>query len=251
VTPVLPAARAARSWRRVPPLSLAVLGLALAGQLAWHSRLPPPTTRAAALPPAPAAATLRVLSLGDAVFGAKALMLWLLGFDQQPGVSLPYRSLDYARVRDWLALALALDPRSEYPLLAASRLYGEVADPARSRVMLEFVYEAFVEDPSRRWPWLAHAVFVAQHRLQDPARALRYARRLAEGPAADIPGWARQLEIFVLENIGELEAAQILLGGLLDSGQLTDPHERAFLARRLDDIAARRTDVEKSTELSD
>ena len=246
--PFLPGAR---SWRRVPPLSLAVLGLALAAQLAWHSRLPPPVARAEALPPAPAAAALRVLSLGDPVLGAKVLMLWLLGFDQQPGVSLPYRSLDYARVRDWLALALALDPRAQYPLLAASRLYAEVADPARSRVMLDFVEASFDADPARRWPWLAHAVFLAQHRLHDPDRALRYARRLAEAPAAGIPGWARLLQIFVLENLGELEAAQILLGGLLDSGQLTDAHERAFLARRLDDIAARRRDVEKSTGASD
>lgn len=241
----------ARSWRRVPPLALAVLGLAIAAQLAWHSRLPPPAARAQALPPAPSAASLRVLSLGDPVLGAKVLMLWLLGFDQQPGVSLPYRSLDYARVRDWLALALALDPRAQYPLLAASRLYAEVADPVRSRIMLDFVEASFDADPARRWPWLAHAVFLAQHRLRDPDRALRYASRLADAPAAGIPGWARQMRIFVLENLGELEAAQILLGGLLDSGQLTDPHERAFLARRLDDIAARRRDVEKPTDASD
>lgn len=244
-------ARGARSWRRVSPLSLGVLGLALAGQLAWHGRLPPPVARPDALPPALELASLRVLSGGDPVLGAKVLMLWLLGFDQQPGVSLPYRSLDYARVRDWLARALELDPRSQYPLLAASRLYGEVADPARSRMMLDFVDASFDADPARRWPWLAHAVFLAQHRLRDPERALRYARRLADAPGAGIPGWARQLQIFVLENIGELEAARILLGGLLDSGQLTDPHERAFLARRLDDIAARLGDVEKSTDLSD
>ena len=244
-------AHGVRSWRRVSPVPLAVLAFALLGQLIWHGRLPPPGARADALPPAPDPAVARVLAFGDTVLGAKAVMLWLLCFDQQPGVSLPYRSLDYARLRDWLALALELDPQAQYPLLAASRLYGEVADPARSRVMLDFVDEAFALDPARRWPWLAHAVFVAQHRLHDNDRALRYARRLADARAPEIPGWARQLQIFVLENIGELEAAQILLGGLLDSGQLTDPHERAFLARRRDDIAARRADVEKSTGSSD
>jgi hypothetical protein len=179
-------------------------------------------------------------------------MLWLTSFDVQPGTSLPYVALDYARLRDWLALALDLDPSAQYPLLAASRLYGEVADPARSRLMLDFVAARYAEDPARRWRWLAHAVFLARHRLADAALARRYARLLAAAPAsAAIPGWARQLEVFILEDFGELEAARILLGGLLASGEIADPHERAFLARRLAAIAARQGIVENRSQSSE
>ncbi len=238
-------ARAQRPWRQLPWGLPALLAVLLA------AAQPPPQARPQALPAALPVAWLRLLGAGDEVLAAKALMLWLLAFDQQPGLSLSYRSLDYARLRDWLARALALDPQAQTPLLAASRLYGEVSDPARSRIMLAFVAEAFAADPDRRWPWLAHAVFVAQHRLHDAPLALTYARQLATADAPAIPGWARQMEIFVLENIGEYEAAQVMLGGLLESGAVREARERDFLLRRLGELAARQADVEKSSEASD
>jgi hypothetical protein len=42
------------------------------------------------------------------------------------------------------------------------------------------------------------------------------------------------MSIFVREDMGETEAARILIGGLLDSGHITDPHEFRFLSERLD-----------------
>lgn len=246
------ALRSHRAWRDVALAPRLLLAVALVAQLAWQLAQAPPSARAKALPAPPSEGVMRVFAAGDPVLAARLVMAWLTSVDTQPGQSLPYARLDYARLRDWLALALALDPTAQYPLLAASRLYGEVADPARSRLMLDFVAESFTADPARRWPWLAHAVILAQHRLDDPSLARRYAQALAAAPSsAGIPGWARQLEVFVLEGMGELEAARILLGGLLDSGQISDAHERAFLLRRLAALSARAGDVEKSTEASD
>src|SRR4030067_2185329 len=117
-----------------------------------------------------------------------------------------------------------LDPQGQYPLLAASRLYGEVPDPARQREMLEFVYHKFQEDPARRWPWLAHAAVIARHRLKELPLALKYAHALADKSAGhDIPNWAQQMEIMLLEDMGEVETAQVLLGGLLDKRRNTAP----------------------------
>jgi hypothetical protein len=164
-------------------------------------------------------------------------MLWLQAFDNQPGISIPFRELDYARVEAWLARILDLDPRGQYPLLAASRLYGEVPVPEKQRPMLDFVHDRFLEDPDRRWPWLAHAAIVAKHRLGDLPLALRYARAVtdhATGPG--VPAWARDMTILVLEDMGELEAARLLIGGLLDSGRVTDPHEARFLDRKLREL---------------
>ncbi|HCN90147.1 MAG TPA: hypothetical protein DIT28_13380, partial [Oxalobacteraceae bacterium] len=50
---------------------------------------------------------------------------------------------------------------------------------------------------------------------------------------SQVPDWAKQMEIFLLEDMNELERAKILLGGLLHSGQITDPHEIRFLEERL------------------
>jgi hypothetical protein len=208
-------------------------------QILWHASRPV-ASRAAQDLPAPLPLTVgSVLALGDPPVLAKLTMLWLQAFDTQAGVRMALSDLDYARVTGWLQLVLGLDARAQYPLLAASRLYAEVPDDARSRHMLDFVARAFAEDPARRWPWLAHAVYLARHRLQDSTLALRYARELTVSSAPEIPHWARQLEIFVLEDRGEIDAAKILLGGLLASGKITDPHEQWFLSRRLQDLEQR------------
>jgi hypothetical protein len=47
------------------------------------------------------------------------------------------------------------------------------------------------------------------------------------------------MEIFILEDMNELEAAKIMLGGLLASGHLRDPGERRFLKERLDALERR------------
>ncbi len=224
-----------------PVVMLLLAGLLL--QVAWHGVQPPPQPRAEDLPPAPQAEVLRLASLGDPLALSKVLMLWLQVFDNQPGISLPFRALDYGRVEAWLERVLDLDPRGQYPLLAASRLYGAVADPDRQQRMLDFVYEKFRQDPSRRWPWLAHAVFVAKYQLRDLPLALKYARALADNPGRGaIPHWAQQMQIFVLEDMGEIDAARILIGGLLDSGRITDPHEFRFLAGRLEQLENKASD---------
>ena len=231
---------------RVRPLShvprgvLLMLAAALALQLWWHAAQGRHAARIQPLPPAPSLATLQLAGMGEPVALSKMLMLYLQSHDDQNGVSISWRQLDYGRVQDWLARALDLDPRAQYPLLAASEVYGAVGDPQRVRAMLDFVYQRFGEDPNRRWPWLAHAALVARHRLHDLPLARRYAQAIrvhATGPG--VPPWARELEAFMLEDMNELDSAQALIGALLHSGQISDPRELAFLERRLNSIKAR------------
>jgi hypothetical protein len=47
------------------------------------------------------------------------------------------------------------------------------------------------------------------------------------------------MEIFILEDMNELEAAKVVLGGLLASGRIRDPAEARFLKERLDALEAR------------
>ena len=189
------------------------------------------------LPVPPTPTVVRLASLDSPIFAAQLLMLWLQSFDVQPGISLSFRELDYARIQGWLKLILNLHPHGQYPLLSAARVYAEVDDPPRQRAMLAFVADQFEDDPARRWQWLAHAVYVAKHRLKDRELALQLAERLAaHRQNLAIPSWATQMNIFVLEDMGEIESAKVLLGGLLESGQITDPHERWFLSKRLAEL---------------
>lgn len=229
-----------RPLASVPAWLWAVLAASLAAQVALRALGPAPASSAADLPPAPRAAALRVASLGEPAAAARLAMLYVQAFDLGAGNTLPYRRLDFGRLAAWLRAILDTDPRSNYPLFVAARVYAEVDDPRRTRVMLEFVHQAFLEAPNRRWSALAHAALLAKHRLQDLPLARRYAadlQRLTTDP--DIPLWAKQMEIFILEDMNELEAARIMLGGLLESGRLEDPAERRLLKERLEALERR------------
>jgi len=216
------------------------LALLFAAQIAWQWARPPQAPAAADLPPAPSVAALRLASFGEPAAAARVAMLYLQTVDFSAGRALPYSSLDYGRLVGWLDAILALDPRSDYPLFSAARVYAEVPDAARARIALDFVFRAFQRDPDRRWPWLAHAALLAKHRLGDLALAKRYASAIdRDTKSADVPLWARQMEIFILEDMNELEAAKILIGGLLDSGKLKDPAEARFLRERLEEMEKR------------
>lgn len=231
-----------RSVRAVPPVIWIALLSAFFLEIFWQALQPRPVAHADALSAPPPLAALRVASLGEHVALAQLTTLYLQAFDNQPGISIPFRDLDYGRVTQWLATILRLDPEGQYPMLMASQVYSQVPDPVRERMMLEFVHARFLEDPNRRWRWAAHAAIMAKHRMHDDKLALQYARDITR-LARDAPSWARQMHIFILENIGEGESARILLGGLLASGEVKDPREFRFLTERLEAMKS----VDKST----
>lgn len=223
-----------RPVAHVPRWVLALLGGALLLQLWVGASQPRPRAMAEDLGAPPSVSILRLASLGEPLALGKLLMLYVQAFDYQAGTRVPYRNLDYDRLEAWLARSLALDPLGQYPLMSASRLYAEVPDPAKQRKMLDFVYRAYLEDPNRRWPWLAHATIIAKHELKDLPLARQYAVALQRHTtAADAPLWVRQMEPFILEDLNELEAAKILIGGLIASGQVKDGRDLRLLEERL------------------
>jgi hypothetical protein len=224
----------------VPAWVLGLLAASLCAQLAWQTTRGAPARAASDLPPAPAAQVLRLAGFGEAAALARLAMVWLLAFDSRAGNVMPYQNLDYERLAAWLDAILALDPRSNYPLFAAARLYAENDDPDKARRMCEFVFAKFAADPNRRWPLLAHAALIAKHRLGDLPLARRYASALQRQTTdPTMPSWARQMEIFILEDMNELEAARVMLGGLLATGRIGDVEERRFLESRLEALERR------------
>jgi hypothetical protein len=224
----------------VPRWVLLLLTACLSIQIAWKSQTRPGMPGAEDLPLPPGPRALRIAALGEPATLARLAMLYLQSFDYHGSNALPYRKLDYDRLVDWLASIQALDPLSQYPLFAAARIYAEVPDPARQRKMLEFIYSEFKSDPNRRWPWAAHAALVAKHRLKDLPLALKYAESIDRlTTATDIPLWAKQMTVFILEDMNELNAARVMLGGLLATGRIQDARERQFLERRLKQMEAK------------
>lgn len=237
----------------VPIIIRALLVIALLGQLLWHSQQEPVVAKADDLPSPMSTRTYVISSLGEPIAMSKILNLWLQAFDNQPGVSISFHQLDYSRVIQWLDTSLALDPDGRYPMLVAARVYGSINDKEKQRQMMDYIFFKFKEDPGKHWRWLAHAVITAKHELKDMKLALKYANALAEqGKDVDIPYWARDMKIIVLEDMGELEAAKILVGALIESGDISDPYELNFLSKKIDDLQEKssesRQNVENSTQ---
>ncbi|HUP94875.1 MAG TPA: hypothetical protein VM164_08195 [Burkholderiales bacterium] len=223
-----------------------VLLVALGVQLAWQALSPNPTANATQLGMPADTNWFHAASLGEPIPLAHLSVLYLQAFDNQPGISIPYRELDYGSVQAWLKRALELDPEGQYPLMMAAQLYAQVPDEAKQRQMLAFVHREFMRDPDRRWRWLAHAAIVAKHRLKDMPLALRYAEDITRYASSALH-WARQMRIFILEDMGEAQAAAVLLGGLLASGEVMDAAEIRFLTERLERLKS----VEKSSKASE
>ena len=232
------------------PLAVIIMLLAsLAAQLYWHSQQEEITAKAEDLPRPMSPIAYVMGSFGEPVAAAKVLNLWLQAFDNQPGVSIPLYSLDYQVVADWLDTIIALDPAGHYPMLVATRVYGSVSYRDKQREMTDYIFNKFNEDPNKHWRWLAHAVITAKHELKDMPLALKYADALAEKATAEnVTYWARDMKIIVLEDMGEVEAAKILVGGLIASGEITDPYEIKFLENKIRVLEDKMTKIRQGVD---
>lgn len=208
--------------------------IALTMQIALHNGKEQPVALAEKLKEPPSASSLKLISFGEEISLAKILMLKLQSFDNQPGLSIPLVNLDYAKVIAWLERISLLDTKSQYPVLAAMRIYAEVNDEEKRRMLLAYTRTRFLENPNTQWPAMVHAVYIAKHKLKDLPLALQYAQDIRTHVTRDdIHSWVRQMELFVLEDMGKLESARILLGGFLDSGVIKDEREYNYLKERL------------------
>ncbi len=238
-----------RPVRDVPIAVIVMLVAALAIQLFWHSQQEPIVAKAEDLPRPMSPRAYVMSSFGEPVAAAKILNLWLQAFDNQPGISIPLHSLDYDVVADWLDTILELDPRGHYPMLVAARVYGSVSVDEKQREMMDYIFYKFNEDPNKHWRWLAHAVITAKHELKDMQLALKYAHALAEKATGEgVPYWARDMNIIVLEDMGEVEAAKILVGGLIASGEITDPYELNFLQNKIHTLEEKMTKIQQDVD---
>jgi len=224
-----------RSIRALPVLLLPALLFALALQSGMHyfyqSRLIAsyhPLERPANLN------TYRVLSLGSQKLMSYLLMLRLQLHDNQLGRNIRYRRLDYDVLGTWLLALSELNPQSDYPAFLASRVYSQVKDPRKLRKMVQVIEQLFDKNPALHWRRMTEACVLAKHQLKDLPYALRLANKIASiPPDVKIPYWARDMRLVLLDELDQLQSAQLLISSMLQDGDLKDHDERRFLQDRL------------------
>lgn len=211
------------------------LAITLCAQIAFHHLKVKTDKSIQNLSTPPANSYLSIMSMGEQSAIAKLSLLWLQAFDSQSGIKVRYHELNYHKLTQWLEAIIKLNPDSDYPLLLASQIYTMVPDTEKKEIMLEFVYQKFLQNPNKRWHWLSQCSLIAKHQLNDFDLAIKYAKAIRE-KATEAPPWAKQMEVLLLDDVGEYQAAQILLGGIISSKQVKDERELIFLQDKLSEI---------------
>ncbi len=214
-----------------------LLAFTLTAQLVFHHYQPDALVdqRGFKLWKPPSINILQAASFGDPLLLSRGMMLNLQAFDSQQGESLSFKELDYNVLTEWLDRIVALDEKTQYPHFSAANVYATVSDNERRLIMIEWVRKHFREMPDARWESMARAAHVVQYIIKDEKLGLELAQEIRlYTSAGKVPGWARQMEAFLLENKNQYEAATSLLFNLLQDGEVTDPIEFTFLLDRIE-----------------
>jgi len=215
---------------RVFPVLLAAL--VAHGALAWHHR----TVQAGwpGVPSPPPAALAPLLALGDDQLFYRGAAFGLQNMGDGGGRATPLAHYDYGRLEAWLRLLDELDPQADYAPTLAGYYFGQSPVPDDLRRIVAYLRTIGARDPARHWRWLAHAVYLARHRLHDVALALAVARHLAGLAGTEAPLWVRQMPAFVLADVGEREAARDLLETILATDRNLSAGEIVFMRHFID-----------------
>ena len=171
--------------------------------------------------------------------GSENLWSYLLMFkvqlhDNQRGQHESYKNLDYKTLAQWLLMLSRLNLQSDYPAFLATRVYSQVDDPNKIRMVIDVIDQLFEQDPLLHWRRMTEACLLAKHQLKDLDLALKLASKVADLPASiHLPFWARDMKLILLDELNELESAQVLISSMLQSNSITDEDELRFLQFRL------------------
>lgn len=184
------------------------------------------------VPPAPDRAGAVMMSLGDEQFAYRfgAINLQMLG--DVGGQVTALNDYDFSKLSQWFYLLDSLDPASNHVPMVAAFYFGGTHKPEDVAYVVDYLEKVGQVPVGNKWRWLAHAVFLARHRMNDLNRALDLAYKLSRmQPVGDeLPMWAKQMPVFVLKATGEKETARELMENMLISSNADlHPNEINFM----------------------
>ena len=208
-------------------LAAVLIALGLQGAFWWQTR----ELQAGweGVPPAPSHQVAKALAMGDGQFLYRAATFVLQNMGDEGGDVTPLREYDYQRLGQWFSLLDRFDPKSEFLPVLVGYYFSQSQNPDDVRIVISFLAHIAIRDPERNWRWLAHAIYLARHRVKDMNLALSLAYRMAAMASPGIPIWARQMPAFVLAEVGEREAARDLMEAIMDSQIDLEPSEIEFM----------------------
>lgn len=185
--------------------------------------------RWANVPPVPSYAGALSFGLGDAQFAYRALGVMLQNLGNTGGLTINIEEYDYDALKGWFLLTDRLDPASNFMPFLAGYYFGAVQDPVKAGRIVDYLAVQGARPEKDKWRWLARAAYLARYSEKDTAKALKLSQQLAAlYPRVNLPFWARQMPVFILQDRGEKEAALAMVLETLKSEAKTMPREETY-----------------------
>jgi len=185
------------------------------------------------VPPAPTKSSAESITLGDKEFSYRFFAIALQNFGEMGIYNIPLKDYNYEALREWFFLLHYLDPISDHVPMLAAHYFGGTSVPEQSAEIIKYLNVIGSVPFGTKWRWLAQAAYLAQHKVGDIDLALTYAYRLQKmgqaHPELEMPQWARQMPVFILNNRGEKEASRKLMENLIVTEKNIHPTEVNFM----------------------
>lgn len=187
------------------------------------------------VPPVPTREGAIMMALGDPEFAYRLDAIELQNLGDSGGRLTPIKDYEYDKLGKWFWLLHGLDPASDHVPMLAAYYFGGTRVPKDVKVVVDYLSIVGQNPVGSKWRWLAQAVFLARHRLNNADLALDLAYKLSKMQLVDdtMPAWARQMPAFVLMEKGDREDAKKLVENLLYSSLHFHPNEVNFMAAYL------------------
>jgi len=183
--------------------------LALNMALWFHLR--PMRPNLGIVPSLPTQNMVKLLSFGDPELYFRMAAFRLQNAGDTFGRATPYRDYDYVLLEKWFLLLDDLDAVSDATPSMAGYLFSQSQEPKRDVPhIISYLEQHYDRNPTKKWWWMSHSVYLANARLHDKQLALRLAYKLGTTDA-EIPLWARQMPAFIHEQLGEKEQALAII----------------------------------------
>ncbi len=183
------------------------------------------------VPPVPTQQGATMMMLGDEQFSFRFGALTLQHLGDGGGRVTPIKDYDFEKLGRWFWLLHALDPASEHVPFIAAYYFGGTPNPEQVGIVVDYLGKIGENPYGEKWRWLAHAAYLARHKMKDLQLALDLAYRLSRMQLADgeVPLWARQLPAFILKEQGGIESAKEFIETMLLDTDTTNPNEVNFM----------------------
>lgn len=159
------------------------------------------------VPPAPTKTTALAFSLGDEQFSYRFLGILLQSFGNTSGRYEALKNYDYDTLYEWFELLDGIDARSEYLPYLVTYYFGSAQTNPQLRFVAKFLEDVGIRIGRQKWKWLAQAIYIARYKLKDIEYARELAAKLAEHKDPNVGAWAKNMDAYIMAQMGDKEAA--------------------------------------------